>query len=171
MGRTVSLVAPSGFTPAIGARLAELDDVRRETHRYAAGLSPAQLAWTPHPKVESIATQLLHIAAVERSWIGEDLERRPMGEEWAPAFALRTGQPQIDGHDLAYFVERLDAMREETRRALATLSDADLTREIQCLDAPPESERFTLDWILHHLIEHEAHHRGQIALLKRLLPI
>lgn len=171
MGKTVALVAPPGFTPAIGARLAELEDVRRETLRYVAGLAPAQLAWTPHPKVESIATQLLHIAAVERSWIGEDLERRPMGEEWAPAFALRTGQPQIEGHELEYFLEKLNAMREETRRALAALSDADLIREVQCLGAPPDSERFTIDWILHHLIEHEAHHRGQIAVLKRLLPL
>lgn len=28
----------------------------------------------------------------------------------------------------------------------------------------------SIDWILFHLVEHEAHHTGQVELLRRLLP-
>lgn len=172
MAQLVSIEPQPGLSPRLAVYFAQLEDVRHDTKRYIAGLTPEQLSWTPHARVESIGTQLLHIAGVERSWIGEDIEKRPMGEEWAVAFPLRANVnvPQVQGEPLTYFVERLDSVREETRAALGRLTDADLLREIQGLDAPADAERFTIDWILYHLVEHEAHHRGQIALLKRLLP-
>lgn len=170
MARVVAIESKPGLSPSLAHYYAQLEDVRRDTKQYVAGLTPEQLSWTPHPAVESIGTQLLHIAGVERSWIGEDIERRPMGEEWAAAFPLRTNLPQVQGKPLEYFLETLDAVREETRAALSKLTDADLTREIVGLESPPDGDRFTIEWILYHLIEHEAHHRGQIALLKRILP-
>ena len=169
MARLVSLEHRAGLSPRIASYYAQLEDVRRETKRYVEGLSPPKLSWSPHSTVESIGTQLLHIAGVERSWIGEDIERRPMGEEWALAFPLRVNLPQVEGEPLEYFLEKLDAVREETRHTLSRLTDDDLAREIRTLDSGPDADSYTIEWILYHLIEHEAHHRGQIALMKRLL--
>ena len=169
LARLVTIDSHPDLTPRVGLYFAQLEDVRAETKRYVSGLTSEKLSWSPHSTVESIGTQLLHIAGVERSWIGEDIEGRRMGEEWALAFPLRVNLPQVQGEPLDYFLGKLDAVREETRAALAQLTDADLEREIQTLDSTPESDRFTIEWILYHLIEHEAHHRGQIALMKRLL--
>lgn len=170
VGELVSLDLVPELTPRVATYFAQLEDVRRDTKKYVSRLTPAQLSWTPHSKVESIGTQLLHIAGVERSWIGEDIEGRAMGNEWELAFPLRTNFPQVQGEPLEFFFEKLDAVREETRAVLSGLKDADLSREIQGLGSAADSDRFTIEWILYHLVEHEAHHRGQIALLKRLLP-
>ena len=140
MTNLTALSPLAGFSPRIGLYVAQMDDVRRRTKAYVDGLTSEQLAWYPQPNVESIGTLLVHIAAVERSWIGEDIERRPMDEEWKIGFPIRFGIAQISGKPLSYFLEQLDAVR------------------------------FTIEWILYHLIEHEAHHKGQIALMKRLLP-
>lgn len=169
---TISIQPAEGFAPRIGLYVAQLEDVRRSTLRYVEGLDAAQLSWHPSPEVESIGTLLLHIAAVELSWIQEDIRRAPMPDEWIIGFPIRFGLPQIQGKSLPYFVEKLDEVRNTTRSVLATLNDDDLARAVTPLDdaGNPDASEYTIEWILYHLIEHEAHHRGQIAQLKRLLP-
>ena len=163
-----------GFTRRVGQFLAMMEDVRMRTLRYVADLTADQLAWHPNPKVESIGTLLLHIAAAEHSYIQEDIMRRPMGEEWKIAFPIRFGLPQLTGKPLEYYTEKLDGVRQQTRDVLKTLSDGDLTRVISPLDpGEPENRQieFSIEWLLYHLIEHEAHHKGQIAVTRRLLPV
>ena len=173
MGPELYNVTPlKGFSPTIGKYLTLMDDVRARIIEYVKDLNADQLSWFANDRCESIGTLLLHIAAVERSWIGEDIFRKPMGEEWKPAFALRFGMPQISGKELTYYLEILKKTREETKEGLTTLSDADLTREVTPLDAESEdnaASRFTVEWILYHVLEHEAHHKGQIALMKRVM--
>lgn len=171
---TLDIDLPPGFTPEIGRFVAMLEDTRRRTKRYLEGLSAEQLAWYPNDTVESIGTILLHIAAVEHSYIQEDIMRRPMGEEWKIAFPLRFGIPQISGRELSYFLEKLDSVREATETVLKSLTDNDLKRMISPLDpGEPGNQQieFSIEYLLYHLIGHEAHHRGQIAVQKRLLPL
>jgi len=150
-----------------------MEDVRRRTLKYVEGLTTEALSWHSQEDIESIGTLLLHIAAVERSWIGEDIMRRPMGDEWKIAFPIRFGMPQITGGSLAFFREKLEEVRTQTREDLATLSDVDLGRPITLLDSGESGEpehRFSIEWILYHVMEHEAHHKGQIAVMRRFLP-
>jgi uncharacterized damage-inducible protein DinB len=172
MKDTISINPRAGFDPRIGTYLAQLEDVRERTKRYVQGLSPSQLAWHPNPKVESIGTLLLHIAAVELSWIQEDIMRKPMGEEWKIGFPIRFGIPQVSGEPLEFFLGKLDSTRTVTRDVLAWLSDADLSRSVTSLDdsESQDTPQYAIEWILYHLVEHEAHHKGQIAVMKRLLP-
>jgi len=165
---------PDGFAPRIGFHFANFEERRRRLLGYVQGLSPTQLSWYPNPRAESIGTLLLHIAGVERSWIGEDIARRPMNfEEWKYAFAIRYGLPQITDQPLQYYLDVLSRSRFETREILNQLTDADLNREVTPLDPddPNAKRRFTCEWILAHVAGHEAHHTGQIALMKRLLPL
>lgn len=174
MGPNLYHVEPlEGFTPRIGRYLAQMDDVSARVRRYVDGLTSAQLDWHPNDKCESIGTLLLHNAAAERSWIGEDILRNPMSEEeWKYAFPIRLNIPQISGMSLEYYLTIMNRTREESKAALRELTDDDLSREIVPLDAGEgnDSKKFTIEWILYHLVEHEAHHKGQIALMKRLLP-
>ena len=51
---------------------------------------------------------------------------------------------------------------------LAEFKDSDLER-IFSIERGGEAHERSLRWILHHLIDHEAQHKGQILMLKRLL--
>lgn len=174
MGPEIYNVTPlAGFSPNIGRYLAMLDDVSARVRKYVDGLTASELDWIPNSRCESIATVMFHIAAVERSWIGEDIFKNPMSEkQWKEAFALRIGIPQISGKELGFYLDVLQTTRTETKESLKALTDDDLAREVTPLEVGEgnEGKRFTIEWILYHIVEHEAHHKGQIALMKRLLP-
>lgn len=169
---TRTVAAVTGYPPRVGSYLAQMEDVRRQLKKSVEGLTPEQLSWHPNDKVESVGTLLLHIAAVELSWIGEDIMRRPMSDDWKIAFPIRFGIPQVKGRPLEYYLSTLDDVRNRTKADLATLVDSDLERIITPLDPgdPSSNMQFSLEWILYHVIDHEAHHKGQVAVMKRLLP-
>ena len=170
------LDVPPGFSPGIGRYVAQLAEIRAELLGHVEGLDPAQLAWHPDDRTESIGTQLLHVAAIEWSWTVEDIFGRPDSDYdgWEAAFPLRVGAPQVTGQPLSFFTDRLERVRQEVLDALRGLSDADLPRLVG--EAPPaegeepRSRLYSIDWILFHLVHHEAHHAGQVELLVRLMP-
>ena len=167
---------PPGFGPGIGRYLAQLTEIRHELLGHVAKLTPAQLSWYPNDETESIGTQLLHVAAIEWSWIFQDIFGRPDDDYqgWEEAFPLRVGSPQVSGQPLDYFTDRLERVRRETSEALRGLTDDDLTRLVgegpTAEGEKPRSHLYSIDWILFHLVHHEAHHAGQVELLVRLLP-
>lgn len=172
MNSNRTILPYAGYPPRIGRYLTQMEDVRRQVKKSIEGLSSEQLSWHPNDKVESIGTILLHIAAVECSWIGEDIMRRPMDDEWKIAFPIRFGMPQVNGQPLDYYLKTLDAVREQSKADLKTREDEDLDRLIIPLDPgdPTSTLQFSMEWILYHVVDHEAHHKGQIAVMKRLLP-
>lgn len=166
-----------GYTPQIGRYVAQLTEVRRDLKEQLAGLSLAQLDWHPDAHTESIGTLLLHIEAVEWSWMHQDIfgvADADFPGSWDEAMPIRVGAEQVSGRPLAEYLERLDLTRELTLEILRRFTDADLPRLVGEAEPPPgrepRSELYTIDWIIWHVIEHEATHVGQIELLRRLGP-
>jgi uncharacterized damage-inducible protein DinB len=170
--RVVSCDPAPGYSPGIGRYITQLTLVRQELLGQLEGLSPAKLSWHPNETVESIGTQLLHVAAIEWSWVFEDISGRPAEEYtgWEEALPIRFGLPQAVGRPLEAYLEKLNQVREETFAALRGLTDDDLPKLRPEQPAEPGGEQYTIDWILFHLVEHEAHHAGQVELMVRLLP-
>ena len=174
--RITTCTGPAGFASGIGRYLAQLAEIRAEILTQVDHLTPEQLAWHPTPDTESVGTQLLHVAAVEWSWIFQDILGRPDDDYqgWEEAFPLRVGGPQVSGKPLAYFIDHLARVRAEITEALRPFVDADLARLVgEGPLEPGEARRsrlYSIDWILFHLVHHEAHHAGQVELLIRLLP-
>ena len=125
------------------------------------------LDYTPNErKVESIGTLLLHIAAVEWSWIFEDIDGIEMNfEAWKHAFPLRkeVNIAQIKGKTKSYYLDKLQTIRDEVIARINKFSDKDLDNAVGTIE-----EKYTIEWILYHIIEHKIQHLGQILLLKRL---
>jgi len=115
--------------------------------------------------IESIATLLDHIAAVEWSWIFEDIDGMTMDEEeWKYAFANRSWSKvkQRTGKSLGFYIDRLQGVRNAVRQRVIKMVDNDRLSVVG-----QEKEKYTVEWILYHLNHHEAQHHGQISLLNR----
>jgi uncharacterized damage-inducible protein DinB len=176
--RRVTCDPVPGYSPQIGRYVAQLTEVRADLLHELDGLTPAQLDWHPDERNESIGTLLLHLDAVEWSWIHQDIfgatdDAYP--GEWAEAMPIRMGVPQVQGRPLTAILDQLAATRARTLAILRGFSDADLARLVGEAEPPPgrepRSTLYTIDWIIWHIIEHEATHVGQVELLRRLAPV
>jgi uncharacterized damage-inducible protein DinB len=167
-----------GYSPQVGRYVAQLTEVRDDLKQEVASLSIAQLDWHPDEQTESIGTLLLHCDAIEWSWLHEDV----LGErsddytgDWSEALPIRRGVAQVTGRPIEHYLQKLDATRAHTLEILRGFTDADLSRLVgEAAPSPGEEKRsrlYTIDWVIWHIIEHEATHVGQIELLRRLAPL
>ncbi|MFW9853447.1 MAG: DinB family protein [Candidatus Thorarchaeota archaeon] len=162
----IKLTKPEGLDLRMATWIAQMNEVRQRLITIIEDLDEAAIDFTPDERrIETIGTLLFHIAAIEFSWIFEDIYGEKFEEEeWKHAFALRPSVniPQIKGKTKDYYVKKLADVRE---RVLAEIpQETDLDR----LVISDSSAYFSIEWILFHLIEHEAMHIGQILFLKRL---
>jgi uncharacterized damage-inducible protein DinB len=75
-----------------------------------------------------------------------------------------------NGYTGEFCLAEIEKIRNQTRDVLFSYNDKDLERIIK-FERRGESTEYNLRWILHHLIDHEAQHKGQIFMLKRLMAI
>ena len=132
--------------------------VRARTRRVAACIPPDRIEWRARPGRFSLGDLVRHLATIERYMYAETVLGRPSryagcGPE------LASGLDQV----LAFY----DSLGSESRELFATLKDEELTRK--CL-TPAGTPITTWKW-LRAMVEHEAHHRGQIYLMLGLLEI
>ncbi len=158
-----------GYEPTIGRWLWLLEDTRRETREALAGVAPAALDWTAAQGDNSSGTLLYHIGLIELDWLyTEVLDNRPWPEEVKLLFAASARDAQghlslLHGPALEEYLHRLDLVRQQL---LAAFRDMTL-EEFRRPRAFPQY-RVTPEWVLHHLIQHEAEHRGHIQLMRSL---
>src|SRR5689334_19897077 len=96
--RIVNCDPVSGFSPQIGRYVAQLAEIRRDFDEQVSGLTVAQLDWHPDEQTESIGTHILHLAAVEWSWMHEDIFGTPdtaYPGSWEEAMPIRRHVPQV----------------------------------------------------------------------------
>lgn len=154
--------------PTIASLLWMMEDARRMLLETVAGLDLATLAWEPEIGGNSIGSLLYHIAGVEMDWLyTEVLEQDPPANIIA---LFPANMREDDGHlarwrgeDLPTLEQRLAKVRENLLATYATMTSADFrrARSLAAYDVTPE-------WVLHHLLQDEAVHRGEIGMIKLL---
>ena len=169
---TQRIVAPvPANVPEIGRWLWAIEDTRRRTKETVAGLLPAGLDWTPPSGGNSIGTVLYHIALIEADYLYADVLELPEQDYPADVVALFPYPDRdeggtlsaVAGMDLDRHLARLDSVRERVLAAFGAMTADDFRR-------PRAVAGYTItpEWTLHHLMQHEAEHRGQIATLRDL---
>jgi uncharacterized damage-inducible protein DinB len=177
MHRYRDLAPHEGLAPEVGRVFASLQQVRLGTILMMEGLDSAQLAWSPGPGANSIGTLATHIAESEAFWIVETIGGHPLPETRRELYRMEAyGDPRASQAPPApnhFFLGILSDLRVETKEVLMSLDDADLEGKRVWRNpsgSPGNSlEVFTVRWILDHVLVHEAHHQGQMALMRRLL--
>jgi len=138
--------------PDIGAFLDHLASVHQRTRRVILCIPPADLEWAPSAGRFSFGDIVRHLANIERHMYAETVQGRP-------SRYAGHGPEYADGYEqvLAYY----DRMHEESRAIFAALPADAWTRK--CV-TPAGTPITTWKW-LRAMIEHEAHHRGQLYLM------
>jgi uncharacterized damage-inducible protein DinB len=154
--------------PTIASLLWMLEDSRRMLLETVAGLDLATLDWEPDIGGNSIGSLLYHIAAVEMDWLYTEVLEQEPPEEIIALFP--SDMREDDGHlarwrgeDLSALEHRLSEVRTKLFATYASITHDDFRRprSLDDYDVTPE-------WVLHHLLQDEAVHRGEIGMIKLL---
>ena len=161
------------YDPAIAPLIWMMEDTRRRTQEALAGLSDAVLNWSPDDAtlgvLNSIGSILYHMAAIELDWLYvEILEIEGFPPELEPLVLYEVREENgrltpVLNESVQTHLQRLDAARALFLTAMQKMDAADFqrVRQLELYDVTPQ-------WVLHHLMQHEAEHRGQIMEVRRL---
>jgi uncharacterized damage-inducible protein DinB len=115
----------------------------------------------------SIGALLLHIAAAEAGYQAATFEGCNLseveGKDWEAAVALgERGRQEIRGHELEYYLSRLEQVRAKTLAELRRRTDQWLEESTSMRSGQRVNNYFK--WF--HVLGHEINHRGQIRWLR-----
>jgi dienelactone hydrolase/uncharacterized damage-inducible protein DinB len=145
-----------------------LDFQRRTVLAKTEGLSREQLSYRHPPSALTLAGLLYHLALVEESWMEVRFLGLPVREPWAgvdfgadPEWEFRTSA----GLEPDQVRQRYREACERSRRAAA---QADGLGQLS-VQPRGDGRRFSLHWVLLHLLEETARHAGHADLLREAI--
>ncbi len=142
------------------------EDTRQSTTAELEGVSSSMLDWSPPNEASSIGTILYHVALIEADWLYTEVLEQEYPPEAVALFPYphrddRSELTQAPGLSLDQHMLRLKTVRARLLQVFQGMSLPDFRRARQL----PEYD-VTPEWVLHHLMQHEAEHRGQIGTLR-----
>ena len=154
--------------PAIGRLLWMFEDTRSRTMEVIERVTPEMVDWQPADERTSIGSLLYHVAAIEMDWLYEEVLVAPFPQAIIEMFPqpIRDEQGRlmiVTGESLDRHLERLVYVRGQV---LDTYREMDL-EDFRRVRALPHYD-VTPEWVLHHLMQHEARHRTELDRLRML---
>jgi len=155
------------FTPQIGRLVSMMNYCRHTTLSAVADLTVDELDYLHDPQSNSIGALLAHIAAAEVGYQAATFHARDLSEEerleWGPALDLgERARREINGHELDYYLSRLEQVRARTLAEFARREDEWLEEQTSFSSGQKVNNYFK--WF--HVFGHEINHRGQIRWLR-----
>lgn len=163
-----------GYAPQIGTLLSTMTMMRTWLIYSVKDLSVKQLDFQIDEQSNSIGAMLLHLAATERYYQLNTFEELEWGtwseeikKEWDVPMGLgKKGREQIKGNEIAYYISKLEEVREVTKKEFAQRNDDWLNKSEPFFQDQPTNNY--CKWF--HVCEHESNHNGQIKFIKKRLP-
>lgn len=173
----LNLLGPRpGYSPQVGTFVSLLTWMREGNGviRATKDLKTADLDYLIDPNANTIGALMLHLAATEtyyqlNTFEGQKWDSWPdsVKKQWDPAMDLGdAGRKTIKGHDRDYYLNILQETRAKTLAEFRKRDDAWLMSVDK--DWPWGPTNHYCKWF--HVCEHEAHHVGQIAFLRKRVP-
>lgn len=163
-----------GYSPQIGVFVSQLTWMREANGviRATKDLTMADLDHLSDPNANTIGALMLHLAAAEAFYQYNTFEGKQdmpdsAKQQWGAAMELGdAGRKTIKGHDRDYYLKILQETRAKTLAEFAKRDDTWLMAVDKAWGWGPTNN--LCKWF--HVCEHEAHHTGQIAFLRKRLP-
>lgn len=121
-------------------------------------LTPGEFTQPVAGSYGSVRNTMVHILSAEWGWLD-----RCGGTKRGPAL------DPADYPTVASLVDRWRKIEGHVRSFLAELHDEDLSRVVEFAFGGGPKHALRLGELMHHSANHAVHHRGQVALLLRLL--
>jgi uncharacterized damage-inducible protein DinB len=167
--RNLTVSPLPGYPHQVGVALWMLEDTRRRTRQAVEGLTPDHVDAVPEGVDNAVGSLLYHIAAVEADWLYADILEISLPDWTVELFPMDVREnagrlTPFSGETLDDHLARLATVRSHLLRELRvmTIEEFHRVRRVQDRITTPE-------WVLHHLREHEAEHRGQIQAVRTAL--
>ena len=173
----LNIIGPKpGYSPQIGTFVSMLTWMREANGIINAtkNLTAADLDYLIDRNANTIGALMLHLAATEtyyqlNTFEGKKWDSWPdsVRQQWDPAMNLGdAGRKTIKGHDRDYYLNILQETRAKSLAEFRKRDDAWLMAVDKDWFWGPTNNY--CKWF--HVCEHEAHHVGQIAFLRKRLP-
>lgn len=149
-----------------------LEDIRKKTLKGVEHLTKEQLFLPPIEGEYPIGSYLMHLGEVDISWLEllsgqkqpEELKRKSYYNVWFDPFP--SPNPPKEPLEIKEYSEVIEQTRKNFLDYVSSLKDANLEETITSQDDRGEFTQ-SKKWIIYHILEHEAHHRGQMFMLIR----
>jgi uncharacterized damage-inducible protein DinB len=171
----INVIGPKpGYSPQIGTLVSMLTWMSPAATRALKGITVAQLDYLFDANANSIGALLLHLAASEVlyqriTFDGADPEKlgADYDKPWGAAMELGDrGRKEIKGHDLDFYLGKLDEVRAKSLAEFKKRDDAWLMTVDKTWGWGPTNNY--CKWF--HVCEHISHHAGQIDILIKRAP-
>ncbi|MEO8514498.1 MAG: DinB family protein [Ignavibacteria bacterium] len=154
-----------------------LDDIRKVTLKGVSGLTKEQLFAEPVPGEFPIGAYLMHLAEVDLGWLkvmdgnesDPELAKRSYDCKWFDAG--KDYDPPKGIIEIEEYLHVMEKCRAKVIDYIKNLDDSILEEKytvVRKFDGKEFTREYTRKWIIYHLIEHEAHTRGQMFMLLRM---
>lgn len=156
-------------SPEIGRWLWALEDTRHETHVALEGIEANDLNildWVSPFSGNSIGTILYHLSAIEADWLYIEVLQADFPPEIVGLlpYNIRDNQHRLMNVKGVVLPDHLHRLQEIRSKLLSAYSEMTL-KEFRRIRRLPEYD-VNPEWVLHHLMQHEGEHRGQISELR-----
>ena len=163
-----------GLSTGIGFYLSGMEEVRQQVIEAVKNV-PDEVVCTPaFLGAHSIGALVLHIGEAEWFWMQMVVSGHKLTDEIKEsAFWDALEDPETiakKGYKTEFCLQEAEKIRNQTRDVLFSRNDEDLDRLIS-FERRGKTTEYSLRWILHHLMDHEAQHKGQILMLKRIMAL
>ena len=148
------------------------EDLRKETLEGVNHLTKEQLMQNPIEGEFPIGSYLLHFAECDIYWLEQlsgieqpgELKKKAFCDKWFDA--PETSDPPKETLEVKYYSDVINEARKNFLDYISTMTDEQL-EEVIHRKGNVQTKEMPKKWIIYHLFEHEAHHRGQMFMLIR----
>jgi uncharacterized damage-inducible protein DinB len=155
--------APKGYSNDIGNMISMLDNLKRRVERHVVNLDQAGTDFLLDENANSPGAIIYHLAATEAYYQVYTFEGRGFNaeekEKWETALNLGDkARRAFKNKPITYYLDLYDEVRAKTKALLKTKDDAWFKKKIG---------NMTMHWAWFHVMEHQANHMGQLALITK----